>query len=1598
MGMGSIGSNPVQAQLRSVHARTDAAGTQVAPTNKPLLTTNTDGAQVRITPSNFRQVLGPNSDVLLTPQNMKDMYEKGYLDVKKTRTTMESNEGTFTILAKALGAIIGPSRSIGAISIDPNFLEMIKDPNAKVGFGYTRVSNETIEVLPSPKNPPPPPDAVPPKMPPIKPMETPGRKPEPKKSSWDPVEMTKAQIAQAEAVKSQSPKIDVATLGTFDHDKPGPGDVDAKGRVIDDNRDGVLQRNESGIREKTQGVVDALKSGVAANAFTVTVQTNSNILRPPGQTQYNSHPTHGLSYRRMQSATQLIGLPGSSATQNGDAKHTKILDEQFHLNVVSSPGGKTKDGVTLPQKGSVMVEAQNPVDKNFANAANDLIATGTHNGGGVLQSNEDLLKPGATYPASINTSNPLTTRIQQIAEKNKLSPADTQKLFEYAQTFVDNRSFDAEVQVTDFDSAKKWVDANAGNPKVANTDIFKQVKGQVEAYEKGEYGLSPEQAQAHNQKAMQTITSNVDQLTSGTAVPMKEDIAAVRKQIADMRAAGGAPEEKLKALEDRLSAVESKQPPVVKSNEEFNKAVQEQVVKDLNTAAQPGTEIEPRDLEVIKHNVEAMGQHMDDKPAGPITVAGKVYNGPDTKPEDMKSWNDIVKDVQATANQAPPDSGEVTYDAGEVKAKITENLGMLAKFSQDLNNKQTVNPESVSNFVKGTQKEIAKLPQAEQKAFQDQLAAIMQDPKMQDAFKVGDRATALAEQSGEKPTEGTQISQSISDFHRYVKEVAADGQVSFEERDGMKNYVSNMAQQMLGTLKSRGLSFNETEPPERQLATVNPQMLKQANPPFEGAEMDQMVKNVESLKSAQAAVNLCSESTFSSSLYQNVRNLDKKLDDFEKIGVTKAAFRGEMKNLASETPPARFNALLSAAYGLPPCPEKREENPTVFDAYKTLQNNAKDGKLSMPPNVSFVDRSQLGGANGAYSNPTNQPGEGTILLARDLADQPDKMFDVFTEEMFHHLEHETSLQDLAHQGAMAKSTQADTQVSSLMGPMNNLREQLLAGDGLKPDDLQIKTGETGETAKERVADQIAPQVQTKVSAWLQNEMQPLLAKGAAGRADAETQLTAMLKNCGMNEGVAATRAKEMLTAGSDANSPLQLAPVSTADARTMAALMIDVGDKSLSLPKGRGPAGQIASAPPDRRSELTTKLNQAVRERSEGVRDQKGYVDSAGDEGRAGLYALRAIRGNRDMNAVKFEADRGRGETLKASSSQIGSTGKDDHGVALHDITDGSQTVLRQGSQMEFSSGDLPTSTIAATGDPSGAGRGIGGLNPNRSQARTMEDMPSSLLQNNLSTLSDLKDGLNANPPRSINPAGLVRYMDAARTQLQDLDAKKQDLVGKLQAHPNDPQLQSELDQVNADLNTFGAKFNEISNDPKIQAAYSQGAPAVSSEDRNAGFSNSRLSDNFRTDPNGTSVQASFDEKKGTGATIAGLMVDVLPKGLQNAGRLLMQIADTWKAKIQKEFASLMKPITEAENIIYGGGGPWDHDVSIGRPQNYEAGQKNHELREVTSSVGPPDYAKNAPNGQGPSNQQRAEEQRQADERRRHELDAQAKPEATANS
>lgn len=136
----------------------------------------------------FRVYAGDSipSNVVLNPNQRKQLFEEGFIDVQRSSTMMESNEGLLSITGKLIGALVGPSKSVAAISIDPKFLEMIKDPNAIVGMGYTRVISENFTILPPVRGP----------------QNEPGTQPEPENTAVN-VDISQPALQQTERARNE---------------------------------------------------------------------------------------------------------------------------------------------------------------------------------------------------------------------------------------------------------------------------------------------------------------------------------------------------------------------------------------------------------------------------------------------------------------------------------------------------------------------------------------------------------------------------------------------------------------------------------------------------------------------------------------------------------------------------------------------------------------------------------------------------------------------------------------------------------------------------------------------------------------------------------------------------------------------------------------------------------------------------------------------------------------------------------------------------------------------------------------------------------------------------------------------------------------------------------------------------------------------------------------------------------------------------------------------------------------------------------------------------------------------------------------------------
>lgn len=99
-------------------------------------------------------------------------------------------------------------------------------------------------------------------------------------------------------------------------------------------------------------------------------------------------------------------------------------------------------------------------------------------------------------------------------------------------------------------------------------------------------------------------------------------------------------------------------------------------------------------------------------------------------------------------------------------------------------------------------------------------------------------------------------------------------------------------------------------------------------------------------------------------------------------------FQSDMQSFAKDNP-SGLNDVLNQAF-----PEASGAN------LDTLRQQAANGELNLPANVSFASAEQLNGANAAYS-PDNK---GTVLLAESLRDNPEQLRKAYAEEVGHHFD------------------------------------------------------------------------------------------------------------------------------------------------------------------------------------------------------------------------------------------------------------------------------------------------------------------------------------------------------------------------------------------------------------------------------------------------------------------------------------------------------------------------------------------------------------------------------------------------------------------
>ncbi|MEZ0371843.1 MAG: hypothetical protein ACAI44_22315 [Candidatus Sericytochromatia bacterium] len=288
-----------------------------------------------------------------------------------------------------------------------------------------------------------------------------------------------------------------------------PFEKDLQGRYQHDQKTVMTGKNTDTPAEQVADYFGGLPGSVE-----VTIDANSNILN--GE-EYNK----SLTEKRYQ---PFNGLTEASDTDKihrggaiGDLNHRNYIQETFGLEANGTGTAKSLKS----EEHSVTSINPELASEAFTQAANGLFTLEVEKGQTVLQMNRDIvLEDGSLDPQAAKV-------IDDYLAKNeiKLTPDERQNLFEYAQSYMDYRSFNADIKVT-----------------LENEDQYQELKTWAEG--KDLTGAAPEVIKAHeaimsslsaweqNQSAMtaQVLSNFADNLDRFTAYSQTYAAGSVPEQ------------------------------------------------------------------------------------------------------------------------------------------------------------------------------------------------------------------------------------------------------------------------------------------------------------------------------------------------------------------------------------------------------------------------------------------------------------------------------------------------------------------------------------------------------------------------------------------------------------------------------------------------------------------------------------------------------------------------------------------------------------------------------------------------------------------------------------------------------------------------------------------------------------------------------------------------------------------------------------------------------------------------------------------------------------------------------------------------------------
>ncbi len=1009
-----------------------------------------DADIVTVTPENIGSLGG---DVLLTPQQTRELYEKGSLQVRREFQTAESNEGFMSITAKLAAAIVGPSRSVAAIQIDPLFLEMIKDPNAKVGMGYTRVEKETWTVLPSPeeRRTPEDPPIIPPREPVFEPV--PVHNPERRNET----------VTQPENGETPGPAGKIYRIART------PGEADRNSHL-------VQQYTSQGYPSLGNGeqVGDTTYDGATAEAilgremqvpFQYVGRASLNFNNPnlPGAVSFNEKMASKLGFRYAGIAEngEALILNRDGKRVDGKAYKDAVAKEmglgnfenfqnlQEHVKFTQAVGYTDELNATALY-GQVAKQSPDQVQRHLRNmhdgfsldntrheyfTASDLRQFPTGEGRTRLDDYRDATQNTPIpndyldeYQALYNSKNGTNLSLDDIRAANP-SMMDMYAL--HAQTFQPSLGITfsngkANVPEGSVDSvlnARIVLEANTSNggedQLLYGEDSVNIINDRVAQQFGGVTNMELRVADGNGQQTTVPAENIVEFLqfhdSSSHANAGADSIFNdVEADITQRYNAGTGGEDYTTVGNGFIPvAVDGGGGTVITgpTPASINAAIND----NLNKLNAPGLSAESK--QALLAGIEEQIQMLPPEQRGAQTLQ---VNGQSISPQDwLSDANGIRTQVIATADQEWPKS---TVEGIHANTHVAETGGnyppgtadrLMAEISGDIEQLEaqlqaagdkpimvtTAPPESEE-----IQLTPAYLEQLKNKAVMATDAMRLQEGQMIEnnpqLFTPGEDGEPQLRSGIERANE------SLNQVKDYIRQKLRGGDITPEDQQELGGVIDSSSRNIFQALQEHGVVSGAYSP--AAVTQVTPAQIREAV--TDPAQAEAMIGAVENLKSATTMLGIVPELNLSAGINDGIHSLSQRteVNHFENVELATKAFAGELKRVAELDDPAPFNSFMQNVYNLP---AYDANNPTIAGHYDTLRAAASDGSLLTPPNIVAVDRSELNGANGAYVGGVDG-GPGEIRVANDILQDQTKLNEVITEELFHHIEHHESVQGL----------------------------------------------------------------------------------------------------------------------------------------------------------------------------------------------------------------------------------------------------------------------------------------------------------------------------------------------------------------------------------------------------------------------------------------------------------------------------------------------------------------------------------------------------------------------------------------------------------